>query len=110
MTGWSNSRHPPDRKETVRRKILALLRERSLTARQISGLVGIPEKEVATHLPHIRKTAEALGGILEVSPAECKRCGYAFRKRERPTRPGRCPVCRGESISEPMFAVDMKRS
>lgn len=94
----------------MRRKILALLTDRPLTARQISALVGIPEKEVSTHLPHIRRTTGALGGSLEVTPARCKRCGYAFRKRERPTRPGRCPVCRGESISEPMFAVDLKRS
>lgn len=110
VTSRNDSSGPPERKETVRRKILALLLDHPLTARQISALAGIPEKEVASHLPHIRKTAVAFGGIFEVTPAACRRCGYAFRKRERPTRPGRCPVCRGESISEPLFAVDLKRS
>jgi len=88
----------------VRRKILALLSDRILTARQISGLVGIPEKEVVAHLPHIQKTAGTLKGRLAVTPAECRQCGFVFRKRERPKKPGRCPICKGESISEPLFS------
>lgn len=104
MTMRGNSIRPPDRKETVRRKILALLAERPLTARQISARVGVPEKEVVAHLPHLQRTAGTLGGRLAVTPAECRKCGYVFRKRERPSRPGRCPLCKGESISEPVFS------
>ncbi|MGB6411695.1 MAG: ArsR family transcriptional regulator [Candidatus Deferrimicrobiaceae bacterium] len=88
----------------MRRKILSLLSDRPLTARQISAHVGIPEKEVVAHLPHIQKTAGTLGGNLAVTPAECRQCGFVFRKRERPKKPGRCPICRGESISEPLFS------
>jgi predicted Zn-ribbon and HTH transcriptional regulator len=108
MTVRDNSFEPPDRTVTLRRKILSLLSDRPLTARQISALVGIPEKEVVTHLPHVKKTAGNLGESLAITPAECNGCGYVFRKRERPTRPGRCPVCRSESISEPRFAVRRK--
>jgi len=96
---------PADRKETVRRRILSLLSGQSLTARQISAEVGIPEREAYAHMPHVKRTVARLGGRLAVTPAECRQCGYVFRKRERPNRPGRCPVCRGESISEPLFAV-----
>lgn len=42
---------------------------------------------------------------LEVEAATCRKCGFVFAKRERPDRPGRCPVCRGESISEPRFSI-----
>lgn len=90
----------------MRRRILSLLSERSLTARQISAQIGIPEKEVYAHLPHVRKSAERSGGRFRVTPAECNRCGYSFRKRDRPERPGRCPICRGESITEPLFAIE----
>jgi predicted Zn-ribbon and HTH transcriptional regulator len=93
---------------TLRRKILSLLSDRPLTARQISARVGIPEKEVVAHLPHVKKTVGNLGENLAITPAECNGCGYVFRKRERTTRPGRCPVCRSESISEPLFAVRRK--
>lgn len=99
---------PADRKETARRRILSLLSGRPLTARQISAEVGIPEKEAYAHLPHVKRTVARLGGRLAVTPAECRQCGYVFRKRERPNRPGRCPVCRGESISEPLFAVEVR--
>lgn len=110
MTVRNNSSGPPARGETVRRRILALLSDRPLTARQISARAGIPEKEVVAHLPHIGKTAGTLGGRLEVTPAECRRCGFVFRKRKKPARPGRCPVCRGESISEPLFVLGPGRS
>jgi len=105
MTGGRKPFAPADRKETVRRRILSLLSDRPLTARQISAEVGIPEKEAYAHLPHVKQTVARLGGRLAVTPAECRQCGYVFRKRERPNRPSRCPVCRGESISEPLFAV-----
>jgi len=105
MTGSEKPIVPADRKETVRRRILSLLSGHSLTARQISAEVGIPEREAYAHMPHVKRTVARLGGRLAVTPAECRQCGYVFRKRERPNRPGRCPVCRGESISEPLFAV-----
>ena len=105
MTGSEKPIVLADRMETVRRRILSLLSGRPLTARQISAEVGIPEKEAYAHLPHVKRTVARLGGRLVVTPAECRQCGYVFRKRERPDRPGRCPVCRGESISEPLFAV-----
>jgi len=101
---------PPDRKETVRRKILSLLSETPLSALQISARAGIPEKEVYAHLPHVKKTVGRLGERFLVTPAECNTCGFTFRKRERPDKPGRCPLCRGESISPPLFAIGAKRS
>lgn len=104
MTGRDTRSELPERRETVRRKILSLLSDRPLTARQISACVGISEKEVVAHLPHIQKSAGPLGGRLAVTPAECRQCGFVFRKREKPKKPGRCPVCRGESISEPLFS------
>ena len=110
MTGPEKPIAPPDRKETIRRKILSLLSGPPLSALQISARAGIPEKEVSAHLPHVKKTVGRLGERLLVTPAECNACGFTFRKRERPDKPGRCPVCRGESISPPLFAIGAKRS
>ncbi|HJV34674.1 transcriptional regulator [Geomonas sp.] len=93
---------PADRPETIRQEIIAALKEESLTAREISGRVGISEKEVLEHLEHVRV---ALHGALVVIPAECMACGFLFRKRERLKGPGRCPVCRSEHIAEPTFAI-----
>ncbi len=98
---------PSEDLETVRRRILALLEEGPRTAKEISGAVRIPEREVGEHLVHLRKTLRAKGRRLEQLPAECLGCGFVFRKRDRLTGPGRCPVCKGEFISAPSFRVEI---
>jgi predicted Zn-ribbon and HTH transcriptional regulator len=94
--------------ETVRRSILALLERGPRTAREISAAVHIPEREVGAHLVHLGKSLRAIGKRLELEPAVCLSCGFVFRKRERPTGPGRCPICKGEFISEPSFRVEIR--
>jgi hypothetical protein len=64
---------------------------------------------VSGHLDHIRKSLATTGQQLLVMPAECKKCGFVFAKREKLKRPGKCPVCRGESIREPRFTIEEKR-
>ena len=96
---------PLPQSATLRRQIAELLAGEPLTARDLSALVGIPEKAVYGHLDHLRRTLHRLGRRLQVVPASCRKCGYVFAKRERLQRPGRCPACREQSISEPLFAI-----
>lgn len=91
--------------DTLRRAIITALESGPLTARDLSAEVHIPEKEVYDHLEHLRRTLTVQGRRLIVAPSECKKCGFVFEKRERLTRPGKCPVCRGESISAPRYSV-----
>ncbi|HWI40131.1 MAG TPA: transcriptional regulator [Verrucomicrobiae bacterium] len=76
-----------------------------MSAKEISVAVRVAEKEVYGHLEHIRRSLHAAGGALEVTPAECRRCGFTFSARERLTPPGRCPACRHEGILEPLFSI-----
>ncbi len=92
--------------DTVRREIVAALEAGERSARDLSSEIGIPEKEVYSHLEHIRKTMSAAGRQLHMTPAECRKCGFVFSKRERLKKPGKCPVCRGESIHEPLFSIE----
>lgn len=96
---------PSQRGDTVRHSIVELLAAGPATARQISAGVGIPEREVGAHLDHIRRSLHRQGGRLEIIPARCHDCAYIFRGRERLSRPGRCPRCRGTSLAEPLFQV-----
>ena len=89
---------------TIRRRIAEMLRETELTARDISRILGIREKEVYEHLPHVERS-EGPGAQLIAEPARCLKCGFVFTKRTRFTAPGRCPVCRSESISEPVYGI-----
>lgn len=90
---------------TVRRKIAELLTEGNMTARAISQLLRISEREVYEHLPHVEKSL-GRGENLISRPARCLDCGFVFSKRKRFTIPGRCPACRSESISAPLYGLN----
>lgn len=96
---------PAERAETLRQRLRALLAGPPLSLREISGAARISEKDALGHLEHLERSLRRQGGELVVAPAECGRCGFVFSKRERLKKPGRCPVCRGEVIHEPLFRV-----
>lgn len=89
---------------TIRQAITNLLKAQELSARELSQVVGIREREVYEHLAHIARSA-AVKGRLKVQPAVCLNCGFAFRKRERLNPPGKCFHCRSESITAPRFRI-----
>jgi len=96
---------PVDRKETIRQEIISALQGRTLSVKELSGMVRVSEKEIYEHLEHIHKTLSKGGDILSVTPAECRKCGFVFTKREKFKKPGKCPICRSESIEEPLFGI-----
>jgi hypothetical protein len=100
-----DQRDLPEAHDTIRQSIIYALEDGPLSAIGVSGMVGIPEKEVAGHLEHIRTSLHRTGRKFIVQPAECAKCGFVFEKRGRLTRPGRCPACRSESIHAPLFSI-----
>lgn len=94
---------PPEKHDTLRHEIIILLKGDTLSAKEISAKVGIPEKEVYGHLEHIQAGKIELSLI--VTPAACRKCGFVFAKRDRLKKPGKCPVCRSELIREPLFFI-----
>lgn len=99
---------PPETHDTIRHSIVAELLQGPCSARDLSASVGISEREVQGHLEHIRKSIALSGQHLVLTPAECKKCGFVFAKREKLKRPGKCPVCKGESIREPLYEIEEK--
>ncbi|MDP2168755.1 MAG: hypothetical protein Q8J64_10545 [Thermodesulfovibrionales bacterium] len=97
---------PQERQDTVRREIISALSGRTLSAKEISAEVRVSEKEAYGHLEHIQKTISKRGYRFVITHPRCKKCGFAFSKRERLKKPGRCPVCRGEQIEEPLFSIE----
>jgi predicted Zn-ribbon and HTH transcriptional regulator len=96
---------PVERRETIRQKIISLLEGKTLSAKDISADIRISEKEVYEHLEHIQRTINKGEHDFIIIPAECKKCGFVFRKRDKLKKPGKCPVCRSELIQEPFFSV-----
>jgi predicted Zn-ribbon and HTH transcriptional regulator len=90
---------------TLRQKIISLLSEAEMSAREISGEVEIPEKEVTEHLAHIARSVASQNKKVVTAPAKCLGCGYVFEDRKRFTRPGRCPQCKKSHIQSPRFRI-----
>lgn len=90
---------------TIRENIVELLLQKELDAREISGQVGVSEKDVTEHLVHIGRSLSNRGLKLVTAPAQCYSCGYTFKDRSRPKKPGKCPRCRSEHIDPPRFSI-----
>jgi len=90
---------------TKRQEIFNFLKQADFSARELSKAVSIREKEIYDHLQHIEKSAKNKGYKFKVFAAQCISCGYTFKKRDRLTRPGRCPICKKEQIDPPRFQI-----
>jgi hypothetical protein len=90
---------------TLRQQIIELLTDGEMDARELSREVGIKEKEVIEHLSHISRSLAVKGKKLTIRSAECLLCGYVFEKRQRFTRPGRCPRCKKSHLQSPGFYI-----
>ena len=96
---------PPER--TVRQRMIELLTDTRLSSYQLAQLLGIPERRVEEHLPHIVKTvARDRTRRFELDPSACSDCGFVFRDRTKLTRPSRCPTCRSEAVTAPRYGID----
>jgi hypothetical protein len=104
--GGDGERAPAARQATVREALRAALLRAPATARDLSGEVGLRERDVADHLAHLARSLPHRGERLVVHPASCIACGYTFRTRERLARPGACPACRSTRIDPPVFSVE----
>jgi len=92
---------------TPRQAMKELLAEQPRSSLELSQLLSQSEKEVLDHLAHLAR-APGPGMHFRIIPSVCKNCGFVFRKRDRLTRPSRCPLCQHQSISRPRFALVAK--
>ncbi len=90
---------------TKRKQIIDLLSKKEMDARELSQAVGIREKEVYEHLPHIARSVQANRKKLDIIPSQCLECGYVFVDRKRFSPPGRCTSCKKEYIQNPRYKI-----
>ena len=90
---------------TIRQQLIEILSNGRFNAIDLSQDVGIGEKEVYEHLPHIARSVASRGKELVIEPSKCLKCSYIFEGRKRFTRPGRCPQCRETYIQRPVFQI-----
>lgn len=104
-TGTEEIMTPGTAEQTIRQQMITLLSQQTCSARDLSKILGIREREVHDHLAHIARSLSVQRKRLVTIPCRCVICGYVFDNRKRLTRPGRCPRCRSERIREPRFQI-----
>jgi transcriptional regulator len=95
----------PEREQTIRQALRGALSEQTLTLRELSSLLGMPEKELAEQLDRLGPLLPRSGDRLEIEPACCLACGFQFEERRRAKRPSRCPQCKRERIRPAAFRI-----
>ncbi len=94
-----------ERSESARQSLVAALERGPSSLRELSQAVGLPEKEIAEHLPHIERSAKRAGQRFVIEPARCHRCAFTFEERTRAKTPSRCPACKNERVAPPRFSL-----
>ena len=90
--------------KTIRQRMAEALKDRRLTAKDLSKELQIREKEVFAHLEHVKKSTADSSNFVAF-PSGCLHCGFVFTKRTRLRTPSKCPVCRSEEITETEYTL-----
>jgi len=89
---------------TERQQLAAALREAPMTLREVAARFRWRLKEAAREVEHAARSSKPARLRVEL-PSSCMDCGYVFRDRRRLTTPSRCPKCRSEATTEPVFKI-----
>ena len=90
---------------TRRKDIVELLSKQSMTVRELSEWFHADARDILIDLEHIAQSVRPRRLVME--PSACRSCGFVFKKREKHKRPSKCPECKSEKITEPVFSVEI---
>ncbi|MBW2969701.1 transcriptional regulator [Candidatus Woesearchaeota archaeon] len=88
---------------TRRKDIVELLSKQAMTLRELTEWFHADAKDVLVDLQHV---ARSLKKRFVMDPSVCRNCGFVFKSREKLKRPSRCPECKNEKITEPVFSIE----
>jgi predicted Zn-ribbon and HTH transcriptional regulator len=89
---------------TTREQIADRLREKPLSASALAHEFEIRTPEALQHVEHISRSLADTDEQLLATPPECRECGFDSFD-DLVNRPSRCPECKAESVTEPVFQI-----
>ena len=90
---------------TTRERITVYLRANTATASELAAAFDVSPHSALAHVRHVSRSLRASDEQLLVAPPECRDCGFD-RFDEPANLPSRCPNCKSESLTEPVFTVE----
>ena len=87
-----------------RRHLLDVLSHEPRSASWLARELGLRRGDLEDDLHHLLRSARTGGHRIEIVPARCKSCGFAFGE-DKLVKPGRCPACKGTRLYEPLIGI-----
>lgn len=90
-----------------RKDLIEMLSQGPTSVARLARLLEVHPKDVEQDIKHLFKSLKRSAHRVVVSPAQCRKCGFTFRKQKL-RKPAKCPVCHGTWIEEPTLYVEEK--
>lgn len=90
---------------TTRQRIADRLRDDAAAASHLATAFEIPADAALSHVRHVSRSLEGSDEQLLVAPPECADCGFEGFD-DLINRPSRCPECKSEDVTEPVFTIE----
>jgi predicted Zn-ribbon and HTH transcriptional regulator len=90
---------------TTRERMADALREEALSASALAREFDIRTPEALDHVRHVARSLAATEEALLVAPPACRECGFDGFD-DPANRPSRCPECKSETLTEPVFRIE----
>jgi len=104
----SKKRKQKESPATRREEIIEMLRVRSMRLIDVANDFLTTPDDIAIDLEHIAKSIYPTE-VLRLEVPTCTKCGYAFKWRKKVKSPSRCPSCKGERITDPVFFIESRK-
>jgi predicted Zn-ribbon and HTH transcriptional regulator len=91
-----------------RRDLIDILKGRPISLRELALLLGERPRDLEDDLEHLFRSLRNEPLCPMITPARCRKCGFRFDDHKL-HKPGKCPRCRGNWISEPLISLQEKR-
>ncbi|QLD86665.1 transcriptional regulator [Natronomonas halophila] len=91
--------------QTTRQRIADFLRHESAEASTLAAEFEITTPSALSHVEHIAQSLEGTDEELLVAPPECQDCSF-HEFDDLINRPSRCPECKSENVSDPVFTIE----
>jgi hypothetical protein len=92
-------------RRTTRERMADRLREEPLSSVALAREFDVRAEDALGHVEHIARSLEDVEERLLVAPPECRACGFDSFD-DLVNRPSRCPDCKSEDVTEPVFRID----
>ncbi len=91
--------------QLYRKDLIDFLLENPSNIEDLARSFGLTSREMADEIKHLRKSLRNKPYRIVIFPARCRQCHFSFH-RDRLTKPGKCPNCRGTWIQPPTIKVE----